>query len=230
MSLVRALVATAFDGDLPPRIDALVPWDLAETHRLDFKAGPVLRLGTEVGRAYVANVGEPEGFAARVAAWLGPDAGAFLATHPGARAMVETDGTRATVFLDDLHEVARGTVMCRTWAPDGTRTTLTRHGRPPRHRLATAWQRRIDDLLHAGLVGLWGVRTDADGEVVSLLWVNDTRWRGDPEATARVIDTRGDARWAQCREIAAASGVRAYPDGIEIQADGAWDVTVGLVG
>lgn len=239
--LLRRLVATAFDGELPPLVDALVPWASADDHAQAFPAGPVLRLGDpRPGRAYVADVVEGPAFRARLAD-LVPDPAVrrFLAEAPAARTVVDTDGHAGTVFVDDLHQLPE---LAPAWHPPheapplgagvrwpgGERTTLSRHGPPPRALLSPSWQRRLDDLLHAGLVGIWCVRWAGD-RVAGLVWVNDARWRGDAEEAAARIDARGDARWAACRSLAAGAGLLAYPDAVEVLPDGTWEVTVGLV-
>jgi hypothetical protein len=233
--VVADLFALAFRGPVPPLLDALVDWPAAEADRLAFKACPIVVLhGEGPPRGYVADVGDA-GFDERVARVLGPGAIAFFAEAPGARRMVDTDGVTATLFLDDLHASAARLdphggheVMCATWRwPDGERTTITRHGPPPRRLLAPRWQRHVDDVHHAGLGGIWAVRWRGD-EVASLLWVNDTRWRGDPEATARAIDALDDPLWTSLRERAGAEGLALYPDSVEIGPAGAWEITVGL--
>lgn len=240
-SLLRELVAVAFDGRVPPLVDRLAAWEDLEPHALAFPAGPVLRLGDPApGRAYLADVADPIGFRRRLAeAVPDPAVARFLSAAPGARTVVDTDGLRGTVFVDDLHQLD---ALPPRWHPphglpplaagiawpSGASTTLSRDGAPPRHHLPPPWQRRLDDLLHEGLVGIWSTRWA--GEVpVGLVWVNDARWRGDAAHAAARVDARGDPRWAACRARAHAAGLLAYPDAIEVLADGTWEVTVGLV-
>lgn len=235
--LMTDLFALAFPEGLPGHLAQLIRMDDVERERLAFKAGPILTFDARPHRAYIANVAEEATFDARMASTLGrPDIATFFQQAPTARKMVDSDGEEAVLYLDDLHEADSELtahddheLMCATWnLSTDERTTLTRHGRPPRHLLPIPWQRRVDDLLHAGLVGLWAVRWN-DASVRSLLWVNDTRWRGDPEQTSAVIDRTGDATWSAIRERTAAEGLLAYPDSIELLPDGRWDVTVGLL-
>ncbi|MCB9680996.1 MAG: hypothetical protein H6733_05940 [Alphaproteobacteria bacterium] len=232
-------------GAVPAPIAAIADWSCAHARLDAFPAGPILVLDApRPHRAFVASPAVPDGFAARVAhALRDPAVDTFLAQAPaGTRAMVDTDGTSAVVYLDDLHDVdhdlagARPAdgheLLCATLSTPGhVRTTVTRHGPPPRHLLSSTWQRRVDDLLHAGLTGIWAVAW-AEGAVRGVLWINDGRWRGTATRANRWLDARcaehPDAAWPRIRARAARDGLQAFPDGIELTADGGLDVTVGF--
>lgn len=228
MSLVRDAIAEAFGGRVPHVVTDLLP---ASDDALDphvFPAGPVLELGGPGTRAFVADPADPT-FLDRARATFPAEVVAFLEEHEGRR-MVETDGVTASLTRDDAHHgmpPEQSGLWCDVlrW-PDGARIRVTRHAIPPRHLLPDAWVRRVDDLLHAGLVGLVGVRWAGD-DVAGLLWVNDARWHGGTERTGQAIDAFADPRWAAQRALARTHGFVAYPDSIEVDAEGRWWVTIG---
>jgi cysteine desulfurase/selenocysteine lyase len=237
-ALVPELIALAFGGTLPPGVQAVLPPAGTDFLGLRYKAGPILRIGGNgETRAYVANSGEDAAFVDRI-----------VSTHPHpevrpfferlgaeARKMVDTDGQIAQLFLDDLHDLDHGwqvpaglVLMCDGLrVPDGLRTWLSRHDAPPVEHLDGPLLASVQRFCEAGFRGRWGVRW-REGGVYSVLYINEERWTGDPERSARLLDGLDDPRWKALRQRARASGWGLYPDGVELHADGAIDVTVGI--
>ncbi len=224
MGLVRSQLTSAFGGRLPEVLSHLLAEDaLLDAHALAFVAGPILPLGHGKVRAFVANPGQPA-FASRLREVLGPATEPLLAeAPPGARLMVETDGTHHRLFADDLHlhEGADAHVIARTLSlPGRSRGVLSRS---PIEAPWAALRQRAED---AGIRGFWLAHRTAD-VIDHLLVVNEARWTSSPEPQACVLDGLGDRAWGEQRELAAQHDLAAYPDAIEIHPHG-WCVTVGL--
>jgi hypothetical protein len=233
--VIEALLAATFDGEVPPLVRALTSIELAERHALAFKAAPILPVHHDgPARWFVSNGHEPD-WIERVADATGdPRARPFLDQGPPhTRRIVDTDGSRCDLYLDDLQDVPHDLempgglqLMCATLAlPSGAQTRLTRHGALPVDLLDAVWRERAAAVLARGFRGLWGVRW-AQG-IASLLLVNEDRWQGHPGAAADRVDALGLPRWARLRAVARAAGLDVYPDAIEVHPHG-WDLTVGL--
>ena len=239
---LAALVAAAFPEGLPDRLRAGFDPVLVDRLLYDYKWDPVMPFGhTGPVRASTADRGAPERWAAWVReAWPHPDLDGFLAlAPPGTRRMVDSDGgPTAVVYLDDLQDVAHGLdgpaglpLLCATLTlPSGARGWLTRHAAPPLDVVSGPLRARVAELVAAGAGDLWGVRWSG-GRPVGALWVTEARWRGDPDRASAVVEVLGHPPgWAAIRAASASVGLVAYPDGVELRAEGGADVTVGFVG
>lgn len=240
LQLAMDLLEVAFPTGVPAGLGALLdPHEIARDLTA-FKAAPILPSDrSRARRCYVADVGDAAGWRARcVARWPSHSLAAFFDQVPEhARRMLDTDGLRDVFYLDDLHLVDTAVplpdgllLMCETVAlPDGERSRLTRHGELPVELLSGPWALRARAVEALGLGGMWGLRWDASG-VRSLLLVNEDRFRPgvDPRRAADRVTEAGVDGWDDCRAAAERSGRVAYPDAIEVLADGSWDVTVGI--
>lgn len=214
-AVVDAVLAVVFPRGIPARIAPLLDREAAARGLDRFKLGPVLALRGGPHRLTISDGGEATAdWIARVErAWPDAGAAAFLSA-PAERRMVDTDGVRGVLYLDDLG----GEVMCRTLATDGERTVLARC---PVERLPAFATPRFPG-------GFWAVRRRGD-EATGALWVSESLHRGTAEASAALVDDLGGGdAWGALREAARAHGFTAYPDGIELGADGRVDVTVGF--
>lgn len=209
-----ALLDLAFPTGVPGLVRALLRpgWEPRE-----FEGGPVLSTGAR-HRFYIADTRDRLDFTALVRSRV-PGAGALLAqAKPGTRRMVDTDGTRIDLYLDDLHlgETGGKRVMCEVLDhPGGARSRLVILEALP------------DDLAH--LAPLWGegMLLVREGERASVLWVTEARWTGRTAEVAALADRHLSLPpdWARLR--AAVPG--AYIDGIELHPDGSVDLTPGFL-
>ncbi|MBW2455163.1 MAG: hypothetical protein JRI68_11665, partial [Deltaproteobacteria bacterium] len=151
---------------------------------------------------------------------------------------LDSDGSdRAVVYLDDLQQVDHGLtvpdgleLMCWTLSlPAGTEGFLTRHREPPRPWVPQALSHHVAALLDAGAAGLWAVRWQ-DQEPVAVLWVSESRWRGNTATTLRIADQLGQHEgYAVALAYLAEQGRQGYPDVIELREDGGIEVTLGVL-
>ena len=214
LDLRAALLDLAFPGGAPALVHALLPagWDPR-----DFGGGPVLA-STGRHRFYVADTADRAAFTAALLRAV-PAAGALLArARPGARRMVDTDGQRVDLYLDDLHLDPGGDarVMCEALDhPSGARSRFVFLDALP------------DDLPH--LAPLWGEGRllRREGERTSVLWVTEARWTGRAAQVAALAGAHLPLPGAWARLQATVPG--AYIDGIELHPDGAVDLTPGVL-
>lgn len=225
MALVRRQLEAALGVPLPRPLSALLPDDgVLDRSALGFVAGPLLPLDGGAPRAFVANVAQAD-FEVSVRRALGDPAADFLAAGPpGGRRMVDLGPDETTLYLDDLHllpdadpEVVARTLTLPARLPGELRRVLA---------LPPPWVSRRQAAIDAGLDGLW-LAHRIQGTIVSLLVVNEDRWRGTPEPAALRLDATGDPAWLAQRALAREAGLGAYPDAVEIRPEGRW-VTVGL--
>jgi hypothetical protein len=188
----------------------------------EFKLGPILpTVGTP--RLYLSWAGEKAAWLRRVrACFPGEAVDRFLAEVPaGCRRMVDTDGERAELYLDDLHQTGAAE-MCRVlrW-PELQRSVIV---------AAPALPDVLVPLL-GPFVALGGMLAERVGDGgPRALWVSEARW----------TDTVGQARAVLAQEhglppayvaveaAAAAHGFRAYIDGIDAH-DGVLDVSLAFL-
>jgi hypothetical protein len=244
---ITALVAAAFDGEVPHRIGALIDPKVAGSLLADFKVGPVLPCGETDRRVRVAvsDQGESDRWASVVREnWSHAMAEEWLAMGAGRRRMVDTDGSRlAEIYLDDLQdhpalpyaEAMRppedtAPVMCiSVKVPSGTTSCVTRHTTPPFQYLIGGLAEAVADLVDQGAEGLWGLRWRR-GRPASVVWVTEARWRKNAEMVTAIADGLAvPAAWEACRAAMSRLGCVAYPDAIELYPDGTADLTVGVL-
>jgi hypothetical protein len=246
MKLLDELLLIAFDEGLPQRLEVLLDRGIAEPLLADFKVGPIFSFGPVVRptRLFVSDCGEADQWERVVRAhWGGGPLGALLALgQPGFRRMFDSDGSSAgELYLDDLQdhpalaeaEAARppgldAPVMCMTvFVQTGLRTIITRHSTFPVEHLDASRMTSLQPARDAG--GLWGLRW-AKGELLSALWVSESRWRGDPERSRAVAEQLGaPAEWTESLRLLEQAGHQGYPDAIEFGLDGSIMVTLGVM-
>lgn len=208
----ESLLSTVFPEAVPPLVVAALPddWDPRR-----FAAGPIFS-STGRHRFYIADDGSRPAWEAAVRA-AAPGASALLdGAQPGVRRMVDTDGERVDVYLDDLHLHGEGgPVVCETIDhPSGARSQLRFLDALPEHA--------------ARLKPLWGVGrlVERVGDRQSLLWITEAKYTGKAEQAdalaAKLLPVPG-AYWALRRRWP-----RAYIDGIELHPDGTVDLTPGF--
>ncbi|MFO0570920.1 MAG: NAD(P)/FAD-dependent oxidoreductase [Polyangiaceae bacterium] len=231
--LVDDVVKAVFPAGLPARLEPVL--DPARSARAleDFKLNPVLRLPSGPHRLALSDATE------EASAWIErvtrafPEAGVreFFAEEPNAaRRMLDTDGDSAVFYLDDLHTQGRSETMCLTLGTDGRRSRITRPTTFDDAALPDPVCSRRAELVALGLTGgFWAMRSEGDA-VVSAIWISESRYRKNADATAKLVDALGGGPvWERCRTAARTRGLTAYPDAIEIFADHV-EVTIGFVG
>lgn len=236
LAFVDALISLAFPAGLPLWLDRLVDRELVARLLPDFKLNPVLprdsALPLRVALSDKDEVSRWERLVLEAFPLRRTQAFAEL-SPPGARRMIDTDGATAELYLDDLQAVRHALpsptddpLMCLTLTlPGGGRTAITRHDAPP-----VALVPALGDAIDRLPGGVWGVRWRR-GAVLSAVWVSEARWRGDTEAKTAAFDAAfpDHPRFAAIRALAAAHGLVAYPDAVELGVDGRVDLTVGFV-
>lgn len=245
IGLITDMLQLAYDGVAPEfappnQVEAVLGPVRDAGAASKFKAGPILRCGIRgPARFYVADVGEPDAWEARVLAqWPSPELSRFVRAAPSRR-MVDIDRARARVFLDDLQDVPHalsvssntpaGTLMCATMSvPDGRMGGITKL-EDGLDALPRRWADRARELSEVGIDGMWAVIWTADRGIEGLLVVNEARWRGRApiEAANAVARLDPPESWDRIRQRVALAGYVAYPDSVEVHAHG-WDVTVGV--
>jgi hypothetical protein len=151
--------------------------------------------------------------------------------------MVDTEGRAAVVYLDDLqdHPVPSPAwldhpLMCLTWESGGRGRlgVISRPVEQPWALLPPALRAHAAPL--QGAPGLWGLRW-RKRRVESLLWVSEARWRGNPDEANALLRPllSAPARWDAMAARAGALGLLAYPDAVDVFADGRIDATMGFL-
>lgn len=207
----RLLLEAAFPGGVPALITDLLPpdWDPAA-----FGAGPIFS-SDGAARFYVADAEDREAWTEAVLR-AAPDARELLeAARPGTRRMVDTDGDRVDVYLDDLHLRGHGAVMCEVHHhPSGARSRLV----------------LVDSTVDLGVLSpAWGVGRFARrvGDRESLLWISEAKHTGraaEVEALAASMLTLPPAYRALKARLP-----ELYVEGVELHPDGRVDLTPGVL-
>lgn len=208
------LLRLAFPGGVPALVRALLPdaWDPRA-----FGGGPVLS-STGQHRFYVADSEDREAFTAALLQAVPAAADLLAHAPPRTRRMVDTDGVRVDLYLDDLHlgGGADARVMCEALDhPSGARSRYVFLEALP------------DDLAH--LAPLWGEGRllRRVGDRTGVLWVTEARWTGRAAQVAALAAAHLDLppAWDALRSAVPA----AYIDGVELHPDGAVDLTPGVL-
>lgn len=211
---IRALLAHALGPDLPELVERLV---CADHRPEDFDVGVVLS-STGRHRAYIADRADPTGWDRTVRRHLPGAARLLDAAPPGVRRMVDTDGTFAEVYLDDLqrHRPDLG-LMCLVWSRASDQLS--------RVRLADSIPPGFSAFSKLSERGKLALRTG--GGVQHLLWVTEARWTGDvAEVRALAAQVVPLPPSFVALEVAM-SGV--YIDALDLHANGRVDVTAGIL-
>ena len=214
--LRRCLLEAAFPQGVPALVHRLLPsdWDPSQ-----FGGGPILS-STGQHRFYIADHTDDPGFTATVLEAV-PKAAQLLAlAPPRTRRMVDTDGQRLDLYLDDLHldlpDSETGTVMCEVLDhPSGARSRFRFIKQLPEGFSPLAPLQSLGRLLH---------RT---GERESVLWVTEARWTGRAEDALELAQNTLTlpAEWTALH--AKIPGL--YIDGIELHPGGGLDLTPGVL-
>jgi hypothetical protein len=188
----------------------------------EFKLGPILPTAGPP-RLYLSWAGEKAAWLRRVrVAFPGEAVDRFLAEVPaGCRRMVDTDGERAELYLDDLHQTGAAEI-CRVLGWPG----LERSVIVPAAALPGALEPLLGPFVARG--GMLAERVGPGGP--RALWVSEARWR-ETLGEARAVLEREHGlppRYAAVEAAAAAHGFRAYIDGIDAH-DGVLDVSLAFV-
>jgi len=215
--LRQRLLEVAFPDGIPELVDRLLPedWD-----PMEFGGGPILS-STGQHRFYIADHTDDADFTRAIVEAVPQSAALLSLAPPLTRRMVDTDGHRLDLYLDDLHldlpeADAADSVMCEVLHhPGGARSRFRFVEQPPAEHPELAPLAGLGRLLR---------RT---GDVESVLWVTEARWTGRvDEALALARATTGlPEAWAGLQ--AAVPGL--YIDGIEVHPDGRVDLTPGVL-
>lgn len=233
---VEALWQAAF-GTLPERLVPLLRPGLGTDALIGFEASLVVPFTGGPVRLAAADTGDPAAWSRAVlAGWPHRRLRKFLELAPASRRMIDTDGTGAEVFLDDLQQ-ARATLpsprglrlMCLTLAiPSGEVMCITHHEKPPFDILQGGVSAALAELVDKGATGKWGVRWRGE-QPVGFVWVSESRWRANAAATRAIVESYGPpAVWERIRLAAESFGLAVYPDAVDV-GGGRFDVTVGVV-
>ena len=223
--LRRVLLQAAFPEGVPALVQRLLPSDWDPTQ---FGGGPILS-SSGSHRFYIADQTDDPGFTATVLQAV-PQAAQLLAlAPPRTRRMVDTDGQRLDLYLDDLHldlpdgerdesekGDSAGSVMCEVLDhPSGARSRFRFIEQLPEGFRHLAPLQGLGRLLH---------RT---GGRQSVLWVTEARWTGRAEDALKLAQQTLSLPPAWAALHAQIPGL--YIDGIELHPGGGLDLTPGVL-
>lgn len=206
----QLLLEAAFPAGVPELITDLLPsdWDPAS-----FAAGPIFASDGSA-RFYVADAEDREGWTAAVLRAAPGAADLLCAARPRTRRMVDSDGARVDVYLDDLHLSGHGSVMCEVHHhPSGARSRIV----------------LVDSPADLGVLRpAWGHGRFARrvGDRDSLLWISEAKHTGradEVEALARGMLTLPPGYHALKERMP-----EVYIEGLELHPDGRIDLTPGF--
>lgn len=232
MNPATTLLSCLYGPNIPARIEALVEADTDTADLVNFKLNPVLNSNEHrLTRIAFARKGARKNWIQRISTlWENPAAAIFLtAAPPHARQMIDTDGGKNfVVYNDDLQPPPQPLLALTLAVPTGGPGTITRVPEPPAD-LPENMAAGVRTLRDTGVAGQWAIRVE-NNEVMGVLWVSESRWRGDAEQTTKIVLGLPMApgwmdRW---RDIVSA-GFRPYPDAVEFRRDGTVDLTVGFL-
>jgi hypothetical protein len=239
-ALVNDLLRCVFPDGPPSLLSRLLNRPLAARHMLDFKFGPVLPVDAEGPlRLAIASVGEGEGWLRRLEkTWPEAGIGAFMeGVDPSVRVMLDIlDHDNATLYLDDLQDVSHGftspagedLLAVSLDLNSGDRTAISRHDEVPLESAEGEWLERLRELKDMGAMGQWGVRWKGD-ELVGVLCVTEKSNTEDVDAMLKVIEELGAHPVVTAmNEVLESRGWIAYPDALEMRAEG-FELTVGVL-
>lgn len=163
-------------------------------------------------RFYAADRSDRPAFTTALLAAVPAAADLLALAPPGGRRMVDTDGVRVDVYLDDLH-LHGDPRMCDVLDhPSGARSHLVFADGPPPAWAALAGEGRFVRRL---------------GDRTSWLWVTEARWRGRVDVVAALAAAHLPSPPAWRALLAEVPG--AYLDGAELHPDGTIDLTLGVL-
>jgi len=231
MTLVESLLNALYGSDIPKRLARLVDPETTLQALVDFKLNPVLSSdASQPTRLAVANTGEREEWIRGVAEiWRNPAIATFWSSAPKhTRHMVDTDGSRKLVVYNDDLQPPPGPLLAMTLSlPKVGPELILRTPQLP--NLPPPFASGVEALLSAGAKGQWAIRYRRE-EITGVLWVSESRWRGDaPQTTRKVLGLPMSGGWHARWETLERSGFHLYPDAVEFRLDGTVDLTVGFL-
>jgi hypothetical protein len=264
--MINDLLDIAWPAGVPKRLASVVDRSLCASLLSDFKLGLILSWATPPSQTKTKAATPARALPTRMAYsdqgeaarwqrevlhhWPSEEAARFLEPlGAGPRRMVDSDGSRtAVLYLDDLQNAAHPLVvpaqlrdlelMCATFAPaTGERGWLTRHLEPPLDKLHGGLLDRTRALLDLGAEGLWALRWSGS-DVASVLWITESRWRRNPDASNAVVSSLLEQTLAPTVTIDTLADLQAslsphrhllYPDALELIPRGVADLTIGFL-
>lgn len=232
MSSVSALLEALFSEGVPRRLGALIHPDLTLSDLIDFKLNPVLNSDeTQATRLAIAGHGDRDEWIKRVAkVWNNSAVITFWGAAPKhARHMVDTDGSRFfVVYNDDIHPPPGPLLALTLSLPKKGPGLLLRTAALPQ-QLPEPISAGVQELLSAQVGGQWAVRSESN-QTTGVLWVSESRWRGNANETSQVVLGLSAAKgWASRWKAIQKAGLNPYPDAVEFRIDGTVDLTVGFL-
>jgi hypothetical protein len=223
VSPVPTLLAALFQDEPPRRLVKLIDPTLSLKHLVDYALNPVLNSDPErPTRLAVARTGDRSEWIATVAKlWRSPAISAFFQAVPAHhRQMIDSDGGRSVViYNDDLQPPPAALLAMSLSLPKGGPEMLSRCATPP---ILQPAQRQLTG-------GQWAIR-QGQTEVTGVLWVSESRWRGDALRTTELLMAlEMSGGWQKRWDALKTAGLHPYPDAIEFRLDGTVDLTVGFL-
>lgn len=228
MSAVSELINTLYPDGLPRRLASIVNPDLTQESLVAFKLNPVLNSeATRTTRLAVVCTTNRNEWAQRVSkAWNNSAIATFWQSAPAhTRQMIDTDGGRTFVVYNDDLQPPPGALLAMTLAlPKIGPGLLIRTPLPPQ---TLPFLPDVSGLQALG--GQWALRTEQN-RTTGVLWVSESRWKGNAEESTRAVFALPCAagwmpRWSQIQT----ANFTIYPDAIEFREDGTVDLTVGFL-
>ena len=231
MSPGERVLNSLFPEALPNRLAQLVQPDLSLQDLIDFKMNPVLNSAPESAtRLAIAAPGERDEWIKRVATVFRSTAiSAFwFASPPHARLFIDTDGSRSyVIYNDDLQPPPSPLLALTLSLPKGGPSMVVRS--PALPPLTGAIAEHVEAFRRQGVSGQWAVRRNQQ-DITGVLWVSESRWKGNAEETTQQVMSLPMAKgWTRRWNQLKAADFNLYPDAVEFRVDGTVDLTVGFL-
>ena len=230
--LSENILRIAFPQQKPLLFDQLVDYSCCDQWLDEFKLVVVLDWKEEAPtRITVSADGEEEAWLQRVLPLLSAQHQAILRENfQASRMVIDTSGTEHILFLDDLHQDG-GTVMTQIYGPgpkEQSVAVLRKSALTPDPPLGILFHPLFLSVLSVD--GMWAERRSHSGEIHSLLWISESRWRQNIAQTQAVIDRSNPPRtWHRLKDYLTQCGGAAYPDVVEFYTNGRIELSVAFL-
>jgi hypothetical protein len=199
-----------------------------------FKLVVVLPLGVyRKNRITWSSLGEEEYWLQTVSALISKKKNSFVQNDSvKCRKVLDFDGSWGEIFLDDLHHGENKTdQMCRIFDLDGQEIALIRMIKSPlQGKTALTFLLNSYFLACLSIGGMWAVRESLKGDLISVLWVSESKWKGNiKEVQALVENQNVPKEWFDLKKLMTKHGMTVYPDAIEFFLDGRIDLSLTFI-
>ncbi len=233
-SIAGQLLTELLGSPLPDFFHQKIRLTEIDSRIRDFKLVAVLPLGTQGPIRFTwSSLGEEKYWNTVITDIVGIEKTDFLEKYPATcRKVLDTDGKWGEIFFDDLHQVGDDpNLVCRVYSLQGIEVSRIRKIEEPlREKLPKSIVFHPHFLACLSLGGMWCVRKNLEGDLLSVLWISESKWKQNIPQVQQLIEGKAlPEKWMALKNLMQGYDLEIYPDGIEFFLSGRIDLSVAFL-